>query len=167
VRIGRTATLEIAGAFTVSAWVRRSGSDAGWGGVLRKSWMNNTSPSFGTYGLQVPGGDWSQLAWGTGHSGSVHDIMSGVGSVADQVWVHVVGVYDPAGAAPQKRLYLNGTERASATLATPVVFDTTATGDLFLCNTGGPEYFNGHVDDVRVYARALSVAEIAALAAGQ
>jgi hypothetical protein len=172
VRIGRSPSLEPTGAFTVAAWIRRLGNADqanGWAALLRKSWMDNKSPSFGSYALQLPRNAWDTVAFGTGHQGSIHELHSGANTIPDGVWTHVAAIYDPAGAAPQKRLYINGALNAMATLTAAVVTDSTATGDLFLCHPGGAglEYLNGQLDDVRVYSRALSATEVAALAAGQ
>jgi hypothetical protein len=168
VHVTRTVNLEPTGALSLALWVRRSGPGAGWGTIVRKTWMNNVMPTYGSYGLQLPSGDWSQIGFATGHAGTVDDMLSPVGALPDATWVHVIGVYDPSGAAPQKRLYINGVMVASKTLTTPIIYDTTATGDLYMCDAGaGNAYFNGHIDGLRIYRRALAAGEIRALAGGQ
>jgi hypothetical protein len=168
VHVTRTATLEPTGAISVSVWLRRSGPGTGWGGLFRKTWMNNMSPTYGSYGLQLISGDWSEVGFGTGHAGGVDDMISPTGTIPDNTWVHVAAVYDPAGAAPQKRLYVNGALVTSKSLTAPVVYDTTATGDFYICDAGGANaYFNGNLDALHIYGRALAVGEIRAMAAGQ
>ena len=73
-------------------------------------------------------------------------------------WHHYVYTYDPAGLpASTHRLYVDGALAASSTLtpqtATPTKLE-------FGRWTGGSEYFQGTLDDVRVYTRALSAAEV-------
>ena len=76
-------------------------------------------------------------------------------------WVHVAGTYD----GTTVRLYYNGVsenpEAASfSLLANAYPLSIGVNGDLT------QYFFGGAIDDVRVYNRALSAAEIAALAAG-
>ena len=85
----------------------------------------------------------------------------------DGTWTHIVGIYDPAGSAPQERLYVNGVLSASATYTEPVVYDTSPTGDVYLGQNGrNQQYFAGSIDDVRFYNRALTAAEVHSLYAG-
>ena len=171
VRVSRAPTLEPT-VVSISMWVRRlgnTGQSTRWSTFLRKAWNNNVSPTYGSYSMQFPQGDFSKVAFGTGHAGSTADLHSPSGSIPDDTWVHVVGVYNPAGAAPQKRLYIGGALSASDTRTTPMIYDTTSAGDLYIGHGGGnmTTYYNGYLDDVRIYNRALSVDEITALAAGQ
>ncbi|HEY0712093.1 MAG TPA: LamG-like jellyroll fold domain-containing protein [Polyangia bacterium] len=72
-----------------------------------------------------------------------------------------MAVYDPAGAAPKKRLYVNGALNASKTLTTALLYDTSSAGDFYLGQAGaGGQYYKGNADDVRVYSRALTAADI-------
>src|SRR5690606_11762249 len=73
-------------------------------------------------------------------------------------WKHVCLTYDGSTA----KVYVNGTEEASQVLAWNLVID-----DFFIGKqvNNGAEYWNGLIDDVRLYNRALTAAEVAALAA--
>jgi beta-galactosidase len=81
------------------------------------------------------------------------------------VWTHLAGVYDGAVA----RLYVNGVEAGSQALTgrfgadtTPVILGGNGNDD-----SGVPtELFPGRIDEVMLYARALSAIEIGQLAAG-
>lgn len=76
------------------------------------------------------------------------------------VWTHVAGTWD----GTVLRLFVDGVERDARTVSDPL-FDS---NDVWLgCDVdfGQPEDFHaGLLDDVRIYDRALSTAEIAALA---
>jgi len=78
------------------------------------------------------------------------------GRVTNGVWDHVVGVYDSAG--PTLELYQNGGEVASET-STVTDFAATEGPDIGR-RSDGANYFGGEIDDVRIYDRALSPAEI-------
>jgi hypothetical protein len=92
--------------------------------------------------------------------------IAGVGTVtatlpAVNVWTHVAGTYD----GTALRLYVNGVQVAStaATVAMPTTTDPLFIGSKGIGVAQG-DHFNGRLDEVRVYWRALSAAEIAALA---
>jgi hypothetical protein len=80
-------------------------------------------------------------------------------------WTHLAGVYDGAAA----RLYVNGVEVASQALTGSFAADTTPVilGGNANDGSGVPiELFTGRIDELMLYARALTPAEIAQLAAG-
>jgi RHS repeat-associated protein len=69
-------------------------------------------------------------------------------------WTHVAGTYDGA----TLRLFLNGIEVASTAVSGPIA---TSTGVLRIGgNSIWGEFFQGMIDEVRIYSRALSAAEI-------
>src|SRR5262249_21385528 len=72
------------------------------------------------------------------------------------VWSHVVATYNKTDG--KVRIFVDGLERDNRTYSGDI---TVSTGSLFL---GGDsiwgEYFNGRIDNVRLYSRALSAAEI-------
>jgi hypothetical protein len=72
-------------------------------------------------------------------------------------WYHVAMTYDGA----SLRLYVNGTLDGGVAASGPIV----ATGQaLYFGGLGtGPWFFNGRVDEVSLYSRALSVSEIQAI----
>ncbi len=162
VRIPRAPHLEPA-AVTVSIWVWRDGTPASWANVVRKTWKNNSKPTYASYTLQLnPNGKQPDGAGVvTGKNGG-NDIMTSTpGAVPDRTWVHLAFTYDPAGAAPQKRLYVNGVLNASKPVSDPVAYDATSTGDLLIGQNGrGDEQLKGRVRDARVYDRALTAEEV-------
>lgn len=169
VRVPRGTALEPE-AVTASIWVRRDGAQVAWATALAKTWHNNQAPSYDSYSFQLgpsPEHDSSVVAFETGHPDDVDVLASPPGVLPAGVWVNVVGVYDPKGTAPQKRLYVNGTLRASRGITAPLVYDVSADSDLYFGQIGGClQFFRGQIDDVRVYDRALEDGEIAAIAAG-
>ena len=172
VQVPRSYVLEPGNTFTVMCWMKRNGNateTTRWAALFRKAWMNNTGPTWGSYALQLPMNDYSQIAFGTGHAAGIQDLFSPTGTIPDQTWLHVCGVYDPAGAAPQKRLYIDGTMVVSETRTDAIVYDTSSpSGDFFIgvAHPTSGEFFDGWIDEVRLYNRALSDADIASIAAG-
>jgi hypothetical protein len=81
------------------------------------------------------------------------------GSVYDGQWHHVVGTYDGA----MVRLYVDGTEIGEGTPASfDIGYDMQESNDLFVGSYNGAYGFNGLIDDVTIYNRALSAAEVRA-----
>jgi len=75
-------------------------------------------------------------------------------------WVHVAGVYDGS----QIRLYVNGAPDGTGPATGPIPTNNLT---LKIGNAHGAVVpFNGLIDDVRIYNRALSAADIQALASG-
>jgi hypothetical protein len=92
-------------------------------------------------------------------------ILHAPSAAPKETWTHVAGVYDGA----ELRLYVNGVEAASQTLTGIFAPDTTP---VILGGNGNDasgiptELFPGRIDELMMYARALSAAEIAQLASG-
>ncbi|HEY9229854.1 MAG TPA: LamG-like jellyroll fold domain-containing protein, partial [Gemmatimonadaceae bacterium] len=76
--------------------------------------------------------------------------------LALNTWSHVAGTFDGS----MSRLFVNGIEIASQAFAGPI---STSTGAVRIGgNAVWGEYFNGRIDDVRIYNRALTAAEVVA-----
>jgi hypothetical protein len=88
----------------------------------------------------------------------------GTRNVCDGAWHHVAAVLENDGSpdAAEVRLYVDGVEDA-VTLSKSAVVDTAAGSDV-LIGSNGVYWFDGAIDEVRIYDRALSIVEIAALA---
>jgi GH43 family beta-xylosidase len=138
-------------ALTLAAWIRADAFND-WGGIISKG--TNASP----YALQV---------W---HNGSVRftanfnappgAIGSGswnsAGKMATGQWYHIAVTYDGVNV----RFYINAkldSYQPPATLRFGVVNEPLSIGADF---PGGDEFFAGTIRDVRIYGRALNLAEI-------
>jgi hypothetical protein len=81
-------------------------------------------------------------------------------SISAGVWMHVAGVFK-LGASQE--VFINGAQTSAPMPAPSVSKDTTVTVRIG-CKGDGSAYLDGTVDEVRIYSRALSGAEVAALA---
>ncbi len=91
--------------------------------------------------------------------GSTDTLISPTGTLSTGVWTHVAATYDGS----TMRLYRDGTEVAS--MPKTGVLDSSGTVDAAIGNqpttaSGGARPFDGLIDDLRIYSRALSEAEI-------
>jgi PKD repeat protein len=140
-------SLDLSTAMTLEAWVKPD--------LLSKPWQSlfvKEAPNSFAYALYLTGGGSSQLnAWWTG-SQSMY-----APPVQQGVWSHVAVT---AGASTM-RLYVNGTQIRSKAISGSLPATTGALrigGNAVWAN----EFFDGTLDDVRIYNRALSAAEVQA-----
>jgi hypothetical protein len=140
--------LDLSTAMTLEAWVYPRAL-AGWNTVLLKEITGglayaiyaNANAPFPIGYMRPPGAANSIGAAGTA-------------ALALNAWSHLAATYDGA----TVRLYVNGAQVGSQAATGPI---TTSTGPLRIGGNGvWGEYFSGLIDEVRVYSRALSVAEI-------
>jgi hypothetical protein len=165
--IGNPAGLNFQGPITLSAWVNVTALSNNCQVVVSHGFRFNPSQevalrlSGGTCGDAQGPSKWSVGSYeppGTDHFA--------FGSFTNQdlgTWIHLAGVHDGA----TWRLYRNGTEiaaTASTVGAIPVEADWAIGGKA----PGDPPYaerfFHGQIDDVRIYNRALTSAEVRILA---
>jgi len=143
VECGDGKRLKLDRAVTVCAWIRPKGKPKG---------------------EPIVAGEGTAL-WGLTHyKGRVYFYISGGGNhckanVPYHQWTHVAGAFD----GQRLRLYLNGELAAQRDLKveTPI-----KTGTTFRIGGGkkGTDFFDGIIDDVRVYSRVLSEEELTMLA---
>jgi len=130
--------------FTVSLWMKVNGFANGWEGVATKG-----DSAWGVSRYQG-----SRNVTFTTFSPASDDIQ-GTAIVDDNQWHHVAIVYD----GNQKRLYVDGQLDAERTFT-----DSVSTNNLKVRLGYNEEYppadYSGLLDDVRIYNRALSQAEI-------
>ena len=131
--------------YTLSTWANVYDVPTRWSGVVTKSREINP-----WYGIWISdSGNWV--------AGAANNL---VGPTATVGW-HFVSVVQDA-AAGTRSLYVDGQFAASGPAA-----DGNGSGELWIGGAAGTnEYFNGAVDDVRLYSRALTPSEISALAFG-
>ncbi len=157
--------------FTLSAWINTNDAAA----LSRPFSKGHWAWSGGGYSLWVDNGVLEAGATGTSQATStVADTSTSV--ISNGTWYHVAAVFDQT--AKTIQLYVDGTAqnlvKAAGTCgtATGTVLDysacTTATASstydfVIGASHTNNEHFDGEVDDVRVYNRALSDAEVTAL----
>ncbi|WP_217369407.1 LamG-like jellyroll fold domain-containing protein [Nonomuraea antri] len=148
VTINHSDSLKLTGAATLSAWVKPT-TLSGYRTIVMK---DHTEGS--TYGLYASNGT-SSSAW-FHPPGSGHATISGGSALLTGAWSHVAVTYNGSAGT----LYVNGQSVATGPVGSPLA-DTG--GALHLGgNTKWGEFFAGVIDEVRVYNRAQTAAEIQA-----
>ena len=170
VNLGNPAGLRLTGSMTWSAWVYATGTPADDGQIVTKSgegsgaagWQFKTSPDTGphTFGVAVSS------------NGATHTQRYSATIRALRTWYYVAGVYDAA--ARTLHIYVNGALDDGVLNGTVPASQYDPAQNVTIGRRSGGFYFQGVIDEVRVYDRALTAAEIqldmntplAALAAG-
>jgi chitodextrinase len=144
VTIPDASSLDLSGAYTIEAWVNASVL-SGWRTILMKEFNGNFS-----YALYANTSSNRARAY-VGETGLG---VNSAAKLAANAWVHVAATYD----GTNNRIYVNGTQSATATVRTTM---PNSTGPLRIGgNSIWGEFFQGQIDEVRIYNRALSAAEI-------
>jgi hypothetical protein len=149
VTVPHSPTLNLSTALTIEAWVYPTVAPAGWrtiaakerpGGVVYYLHAGSSNPSPAT-GLVVASGE---------------QTLYGVAQLPTNTWTHLAATYD----GTAQRLYVNGVQVSTRAQTGQV---STSTSPLRLGgNASYGEYFQGRIDEVRLYNRALTAAQIQA-----
>jgi hypothetical protein len=160
---GAEASLDLA-AFTIAAWIRIGELD-----TSEKNW--EIAEKAAAYWLNVRNGHDSiatayRLRCGAFINGKQYTVDSDVPVPVDGSWVHVAGTYN----GKQLRVYIDGVKRGSRAVSGRVDMNdhplAVGANNKPYKDVNDPihNWFMGAMDDFRLYRRALSAAEIAALA---
>ncbi len=154
VDLGKKPVFNFAGSFSLSVWANIGTWTNNWGHVM----VGNRGED--NIGWQLRRRDSNKICFTTRTIGT-DDLGSTMNAPLGE-WVHIAGVYDNAGNT--KRIYVNGVQDAFAATTpgkVPATTHNTYIGARANSgNTGREGFFSGMLDEVRIYSRALSVAEV-------
>jgi hypothetical protein len=151
--VANSASLGLTTGMTLEAWVFPT-TNSGWRTVLMKQESGGYvyamfSSENGEYSSQGP----RPAAWIPDAARTYNDYVLGSPIPTNQ-WAHLAATFD----GQNMRFYVNGALSATRPASTVI---RTSTGALRIGgNTLWGEWFQGRIDDVRIYNRALSQAEI-------
>jgi hypothetical protein len=148
-----SSTLEINEAISISAWVKPN--TVGRNTIISKADGNG-------FELWLDINGQIEFRLNRGNNGAAYRLLSNYNYTGDVgTWIHVTATFD----GTTSRIFINGIEDISATYA-PFTIGT-ASGNLVIGALGNIQRFNGAIDDLRLYGRALSDAEISGLFDGE
>jgi hypothetical protein len=151
--LGNPPELDVEGDVTVCAWIQPRAVD-GWRNVVAHGWHHEPNQEVA---LRVDEGAYQFQAW----DGVEHMAATLVPAIDLGSWHHLCGVYG----AGRYRLFRDGElvdEQADA-VAPMRVTEAWAIGARGTPTAFDPRYWDGLIDDVRIYGRALSAAEVRAM----
>ncbi len=127
---------------TLSAWINPDQSELAWEWVAAQG---------DNYGLFIEP-ETKKLVFYKKEQGSWSGVKSAENTISFNKWQHVVGIFDAATATA--KIYLDGVEVGSDVIGSQIVYDQ---GEGFTIGSmQGDRFFNGKIDDVRVYDSAFS-----------
>jgi Concanavalin A-like lectin/glucanases superfamily len=129
---------------TIACWIKVNAFTTNWQAIVTTgdgSWRVHRSSSS------------NNVAWGT--SGVAPTDLTGTTDVSTGDWFHIAATYD----GTQKILYINGAVDATSD-STGNIGDSTYNVNIGENNQATGRYFDGIIDDVQIYNRALSEAEV-------
>jgi len=145
--------LDITGALTVGAWIK-SDTSSGYQGIVNKS-DNTTGVSNYHLRMDTTTGYGVFRVYGASTVTVTGDIALG-----DDVWHHVVGVYSPSNYV---RIYIDGVLNNENVTSIPASLNSSSKDVLigaWLENDVPITFFDGTIDDARIYNYALTASQI-------
>jgi hypothetical protein len=150
VTVADSSSLDLTNRMTLSAWVNPAVAPSGWDTVVAKETNGNT-----VYYLHASTSSNNRPATGGSINGGDRVLYGGT-RLAANTWTHLAATYDGV----TQRLFVNGVQVSSRAQTGSF---TVTTGALRIGgNQVFGEYFQGRIDDLRIYNRALTGAEIVA-----
>lgn len=128
---------------TLTAWIKRNGAQNDWAGILFCRSGNTTA------GISIRNTNELRYHWNDGGYGWASGL-----TVPDNEWTHIALVASPT----SMRIYRNGVPATHTTTINPEEFN--AALNIGYDANNSARYFNGLIDEVCVYNRTLTQAEI-------
>jgi PKD repeat protein len=148
IRVADDESLDITNEITMAAWIYRETHTSGWESIFTKG---HTSSMNSPYALLIHQNT-IELALNRKH-------LQGSVDIPANQWIHVAATWD----GHEVKYYINGVQDPKVHQYSNALRITDE--DLLIGSDppGAPEWFNGKLDELRIYNRALSESEIQAL----
>lgn len=156
-------SLNVSRGFTVMCWFKRNVRDLVYADGIIGNWYWNANPQLrrGWIIRYYINTNSLSLIVETSNGASISEMQVGWNTPSDNTWYHVASVFDSSDRSI--RLYVDGVERASTTASAG--FDMIAINNSYDLRIGNNAvnngWFNGTIDEVKIFSRPLSKDEIA------
>jgi PKD repeat protein len=146
VTVSDSPSLDLTTGMTLEAWVYPEGSIGGWRNIMMKE-----QPGSDVYYIETVDGN---MVGDVFVSGSTHHIYSD-NAIPLNTWTHLAATYD----GTNLRIYINGSQATTYQRVAGAI-QTSGSPLRIGGNAIWGEYFQGLIDEVRVYNKALTAAQI-------
>jgi hypothetical protein len=160
ISVGDSPSLSITGSLTIAAWIRRTIDSSVQEGIVEK--YDDSAGVVNGYSFRLDANENLSFSVIPASGGPV-GISTAPRAIPLNTWTHVAGVYSTSGGTLTN--YVNAL--ADPTTASGAPAPTDGSNSLQIGKDYGGNAFNGNIDEVRIYNRALSADEIAILKDGQ
>jgi hypothetical protein len=147
-----SASLDVGGALTISLWMKTTVQQSNKGLVLHDA----NSYKYMAYLHELSGDLYFFVKTASGQSYARYNGANGEFSTG--AWFHIVFTYDKTLSSNRLKIFVNGIQKAQANGFGEDITAGDEGVDIGLYNVNN--FFNGIIDEVCIYNRALSVAEI-------
>lgn len=147
VEVADSIELNSTSALTAEGWIKTS-STGKWQAIVSKWHYNGNKRQ---YWLGINSSDKAEFFIGNGGSG--FDRIASISIITDGNWHHIIGVYD----GTNVKIFVDGVEENTKT--TSVALGTSDKSVRIGASHDSNHYFNGLIDEVKIYDRALNAAE--------
>ncbi len=149
--------------FTYSFWINASASTSGTDGTAGSYESGGGVNSRGPLACSISGDNkLTFLYQSLGNSFNSAQRIDSVGDVYDSTWRHIACVFD--GDSNEVRVYIDGTLDSSKTSSVPSTVNISTS---LKFGTGSGGFTDGRMDDIRVFNRTLSQAEVTHLSSSR
>ena len=158
VNLGNPTALQLTGSMTVSAWIYSSAFPADDAAIVSK---RGSGPLIGFQLDTTVDQGTRTIGFKLTNSSGGQMVRYGATTLQTNTWYYVTGVYDAT--AQTLNVYLNGQLDNGALLGTVTTSQQNSTLNVNIgqrSGSPGAYNFNGLIDDVRIYNRPLTVAQI-------
>ena len=143
--------LDITGNLTLVAWFRLESTAETQDIVAKDGATGNEG-----YHLRYNNNGWVDFI--LSDDGTNNTVVSGSITVSAGTWYHAVGVYDGS----TMKLYINGASDATPVSYSSGIHNNTAPFTIG-CRNGNAQFFDGQIDEVAVFNRALTADEVTSI----
>lgn len=159
-QVVHNSTLQADQKMTVAAWVYHTNSEQD---SIASKWDYNPNDGSWAFQLTPDGTNLRTFIKAAGTDSGDNYVDTSGAAIATNTWYHVAMVYDGTQSNSNRvKMYLNGTLLSSTTTGT-IATTMTPTTDNFTIGSfrGLGRIWSGHIDEVRLYNRALTQPELA------
>jgi len=151
VSVPDSASLDSMNALTVEAWIYIDSAGSGYRGIVDKTAGSGDR----SYNIGLRNG---KLEWGLANASNAKTTITDTVAASAGTWTHVAGTYDGS----TMKLYKNGVEVASGSQTGNVQDSSTYLALGQWPGLGGTYFFDGTIDEVRIWNGALTANQIKA-----